>query len=63
MRGLRSNWRPSGGGRWLSVDKANVLDSSRLWRDVVTRVGTDYPDVQLATSMLTPPLCCWCCVR
>lgn len=32
----------------FSVDKANVLDSSRLWRDVVTRVGADYPDVQLS---------------
>jgi 3-isopropylmalate dehydrogenase len=32
----------------LSVDKANVLECSRLWRDVVTRVGTDYPDVKLA---------------
>ena len=32
----------------LSVDKANVLDSSRLWRDVVTRVGADYADVQLS---------------
>ncbi len=32
----------------LSVDKANVLDSSRLWRDVVTRVGNDYPDVKLS---------------
>jgi len=31
-----------------SVDKANVLDCSRLWRDVVTRVAKDYPDVQLA---------------
>jgi 3-isopropylmalate dehydrogenase len=34
--------------RVLSVDKANVLECSRLWRDVVTRVGTEYPDVQLA---------------
>ena len=32
----------------LSVDKANVLECSRLWRDVVTRVGVEYPDVKLA---------------
>src|SRR5579864_8643888 len=32
----------------LSVDKANVLECSRLWREVVTRMGKDYPDVQLA---------------
>jgi 3-isopropylmalate dehydrogenase len=31
----------------LSVDKANVLECSRLWRDVVTRIGRDYPEVQL----------------
>ncbi len=30
-----------------SVDKANVLETSRLWREVVTRVGADYPDVAL----------------
>jgi 3-isopropylmalate dehydrogenase len=30
-----------------SVDKANVLESSRLWRQVVTEVAKDYPDVQL----------------
>ncbi|HEY7098565.1 MAG TPA: 3-isopropylmalate dehydrogenase [Terriglobales bacterium] len=30
-----------------SVDKANVLDCSRLWRDVVTRVSGDYPEVRL----------------
>jgi 3-isopropylmalate dehydrogenase len=30
-----------------SVDKANVLEVSRLWREVVTRVGHDYPDVEL----------------
>jgi 3-isopropylmalate dehydrogenase len=34
--------------RVLSVDKANVLECSRLWREVVTRIGADYPDVQLA---------------
>src|SRR5580693_89570 len=31
----------------LSVDKANVLECSRLWRDVVTRIGKDYPEVRL----------------
>ncbi len=30
-----------------SVDKANVLSSSRLWRRVAERVGADYPDVTL----------------
>jgi len=30
-----------------SVDKANVLEVSQLWRDVVTRVAADYPDVEL----------------
>ena len=32
----------------LSVDKANVLECSRLWREVVTRVGRDFSDVQLS---------------
>ncbi len=30
-----------------SVDKANVLDASRLWREVVTAVSDNYPDVEL----------------
>jgi len=30
-----------------SVDKANVLESSRLWRETVTRLATEYPDVEL----------------
>ena len=30
-----------------SVDKANVLDSSRLWRNVVEDVAKDYPDITL----------------
>src|ERR1700731_2240577 len=32
----------------LSVDKANVLECSRLWREVVSRVGKDYPEVKLS---------------
>ena len=36
-------------GRLCSVDKANVLDVSQLWRDVVTSViSSDYPDVALS---------------
>src|SRR5499433_411415 len=33
--------------RLASVDKSNVLVVSQLWREVVTRVGRDYPDVTL----------------
>lgn len=46
-----------------SVDKANVLETSRLWREVVTHVGQNYPDVSLehmyvdacATALATRP--------
>jgi 3-isopropylmalate dehydrogenase len=34
-------------GRVLSVDKANVLEVSQLWRDTVSRVAAEYPDVVL----------------
>jgi 3-isopropylmalate dehydrogenase len=34
--------------RLLSVDKANVLECSSLWREVVTRIGGEFPDVQLS---------------
>ena len=34
-------------GLVTSVDKANVLEVSQLWRDVVTRVAREYPDVLL----------------
>ncbi|PYP68502.1 MAG: 3-isopropylmalate dehydrogenase [Gemmatimonadetes bacterium] len=33
--------------RLLSVDKANVLETSQLWRDTVTRLAAEYPDVTL----------------
>jgi len=33
--------------RVCSIDKANVLDVSQLWRDVVTEVSAEYPDVEL----------------
>jgi 3-isopropylmalate dehydrogenase len=34
-------------GRLCSVDKANVLSCSHLWREVVTALGAQYPDVKL----------------
>ncbi len=34
-------------GHLTSVDKANVLETSRLWRETVIRVSADYPDVEL----------------
>ena len=34
-------------GKLTSVDKANVLECSRLWRAIATRIGEEYPDVEL----------------
>ena len=36
------------GSKVCSVDKANVLEVMQLWREVVTRVGAEYPDVELS---------------
>ena len=33
--------------RVTSIDKANVLDTSRLWRRIVTEAAKEYPDVEL----------------
>lgn len=35
-------------GKLCSVDKANVLETSQLWRDVVIEVSAEYPDVALS---------------
>ena len=39
------------GHKVTSVDKANILETSRLWREVAHRVAVEYPDVEL-TDML-----------
>jgi len=36
------------GNKVCSIDKANVLSTSVLWREVVERVGKEYPDVELS---------------
>ncbi len=38
--------------RVMSVDKANVLATSRLWRTVASEVGADYPDVELTHQLV-----------
>ena len=36
------------GGRVCSVDKANVLECTELWREVMTKVGEGHPDIELS---------------
>ena len=36
------------GKKLTSVDKANVLESTELWREIVTEVGKDFPEVELS---------------
>jgi 3-isopropylmalate dehydrogenase len=44
----RARAKGQGGGKLCSVDKANVLETSQLWRDVVIETHADYPDVELS---------------
>jgi 3-isopropylmalate dehydrogenase len=39
-------------GRLVSVDKSNVLETSRLWRRVVTELSSGYPDVELRHALV-----------
>jgi 3-isopropylmalate dehydrogenase len=40
------------GNRLCSVDKANVLESSRLWREITNEVAHDFPDVRLEHQLV-----------
>ena len=40
------------GGRLCSVEKSNVLDSSRLWKAVMHRLSGEYPDVELSDMLV-----------
>lgn len=40
------------GKKLISIDKANVLESSRLWREVMHRLAKNYPDVELSDMLV-----------
>ena len=39
-------------GRLVSIDKANVLETSRLWRETVHRIAAEYPEVALSDMLV-----------
>ncbi|MGK2910452.1 MAG: 3-isopropylmalate dehydrogenase [Sphingobium sp.] len=47
FRTAQARAKNGGGGKLCSVDKANVLETSQLWRDVVIETAAEYPDVAL----------------
>ncbi|CAH0349685.1 MAG: 3-isopropylmalate dehydrogenase [Sphingobium sp.] len=47
FRTAQARAKNGGGGKLCSVDKANVLETSQLWRDVVIETAAEYPDVTL----------------
>ena len=42
-----SNWLQKERTDFVSVDKANVLESSRLWREVIHALSAEYPQVEV----------------
>lgn len=40
------------GGKLISIDKANVLESSRLWRETIHRLAKEYPDVECSDMLV-----------
>ncbi|MBQ6691840.1 MAG: 3-isopropylmalate dehydrogenase, partial [Clostridia bacterium] len=40
------------GKKLMSIDKANVLETSRLWREIMHRMAEEYPDVELSDMLV-----------